>query len=317
MAGRSALPDGQPIHSASSALTTTIDATQTEEFGHDENVPNDGLSAVFSELGLPKRTLNLMSDEERTDTKDQILKLTKELVVKRAGQNSTPPSSGLGHEVTGSHGHRKVHGASMDTAEEPIKPIETGETKFGQSRMAPSSWYKRGGHLNKDVKKHTMLGHPKDDGFGRYSNAKRADGGLKDGLKKIPMSEAGSALMEHQGRVGGIPFIEEHGDSYRLITNKNGRAVSLHPGAWRALNGYEHACISKMRNSHKPMGSGQGSTAKGNGDRSKKENTRWRKINIEADPEEIELKDAGLSAHASSLLPAVKDMPSSKLSEMA
>ena len=85
------------------------------------------------------------------------------------------------------------------------------------------------------------------------------------------MSVAGSALMEHQDRVGGIPFIDEHAGSYRLITNKNGKAVSLHDDAWRALNEHEQAFIATMHNSHKPMGAGQGSAAKGNGDRGKKE----------------------------------------------
>ena len=118
-----------------------------------------------------------------------------------------------------------------------------------------------------------MLSHPKDDGYSIYSNAKRADGGLKDGLKEIALSEAGSALMEHQDRVGGIPFIEENAGSCGFITNKNGKTVSFHPDAWRALIGYEQVCIATMRNSHKPI-VGQGSSAKGNGDSGKKENKR-------------------------------------------
>ena len=116
----------------------------------------------------------------------------------------------------------------MDMVEELI---ETTEMAVGQSRMAPSSWYNRGGNLNNDVKKQIMLSHPKDDGYSIYSNAKRADCGLKDGLKEIALSEAGSALMEHQDRVGGIPFIEENAGSCGFITNKNGKTVFLHEGA--------------------------------------------------------------------------------------
>ena len=78
------------MHSASSALNTTRGAMQTEEFGHNENVPNSGLFAVFSKFGIPKRILNFMSDEQRMDTKDQTMKLTKELIVKRFGQDRTP-----------------------------------------------------------------------------------------------------------------------------------------------------------------------------------------------------------------------------------
>ena len=99
-----------------------------------------------------------------------------------------------------------------------------------------------------------------------YSNVKRADGGLKDGLKEITISEAGSAswgtICISGDRVDGIPFTKEHGNSYRLITNKKGKPVGLGPDARWALNGYEQALIATMRSSHEPKGAGKGSATK-------------------------------------------------------
>ena len=91
-----------------------------------------------------------------------------------------------------------------------------------------------------------------------YSNAKLDDGGLKNHLKDITLDEAGATLMKHQDRVGGIRFIDELGDSYRLITNKYGKPISLGPNALRALSGHEKACIATMFNSHEPKGAGKG-----------------------------------------------------------
>ena len=59
----------------------------------------------------------------------------------------------------------------------------------------------------------------------------RANGGKED----ASISEAGPFLMEHQQRLGGSSLIEEHGDSYRLISEKDGDPVTLHPDAWRNL----------------------------------------------------------------------------------
>ena len=96
--------------------------------------------------------------------------------------------------------------------------------------------------------------------------------------------------MEHQDRVGGALFIEEHGSFYRFIAKKSGAAISLHPNAWRALGGYKQACMCRMRDSHdksikRQGGRGKG-TGKGKGGNGKKYNTRRRKVKIDEEPEE-------------------------------
>ena len=152
--------------------------------------------------------------------------------------------------------HRKKHGASMLTLENLI------ETKVGQNRMAPSPWYKHGDHIDISTEEPIMLnlGHSEDgDGFAMYGKGKRADGVLIG----IGLGEAGSTPMQHQDRVGGTLFIEEHGNSYRLITNKFGKPISLGPGAWRALNGHEQAFMHTMRDNHEPnKTAGKGSATK-------------------------------------------------------
>ena len=65
---------------------------------------DDLFATCFSDPGIPKSNLTLMTDGKRAETKELVFKHTKEVAVKRVGQGRTPPSIGYNHEGYLGHG---------------------------------------------------------------------------------------------------------------------------------------------------------------------------------------------------------------------